>query len=61
MRRLHGSCSSAWAIGLLLAVASGSVVHAEPGHSFPPLTEAQRQAIRAAIPARPSLSQYDAS
>lgn len=37
----------------MLAIASGSAVYAEPGHTFPPLTETERQTIRAAVPGRP--------
>lgn len=52
MRGLISSCASAWATGMVLALASSSALHAEPGHTFQPLTEGERQAIRAAIPAQ---------
>jgi type 1 glutamine amidotransferase len=38
------------ALGLAGVLAAGTPASAEPGHTFPPLSDAERQAIRAAIP-----------
>jgi type 1 glutamine amidotransferase len=47
-RRIQGASLAA---ALALACA-GELARAEPGHAFPPLTGAEQQAIRAALPAK---------
>jgi len=51
MKHFLGQLSCTVAFGLAAALSPLEKAHAEPGHTFPPLTEAERQAIRAAIPA----------
>jgi type 1 glutamine amidotransferase len=46
------SLCSALALGVVAALSCAAAAHAEPGHTFAPLTAAERQAIRAAIPHR---------
>ena len=49
---LSSVLTSVPAIGLAIALTLNAPAHSEPGHTFKSLTETERQAIRAAIPAQ---------
>jgi type 1 glutamine amidotransferase len=52
MKRLLTQLSIVTTSGLAIALALNATAYAEPGHTFRSLTETERQAIRAAIPAQ---------
>jgi len=52
MRGILGTSAARLAGALALACAASAGARAEPGHAFPPLTAAEQQAIRAALPAK---------